>query len=424
MQLPPPAYLTADLPGIGGKIKQHLEDFVVEEVPLYKAEGVGTHCYLFVEKRGYSTMAAADLVAKALGRRSFDIGYAGLKDKQAVTKQWFSVEHLDTPEAKQLGEKLPEGLKIVALTRHRNKIKRGHLLGNRFQIRVRNDEWGRVGVGMAEASRRAEAILEVLKKRGVPNFFGPQRFGMRRDNHMLGLALLQHEDKAFVDRFLGDPDESVDHGQVLHARQQYAKGELEAAINSWPGHLRDERRALSALIKGKGNPKRAVFAVDMELKRLMVSALQSFLFNRVLERRLSKLDIVMPGDFCYKHENGASFLVGSAIEEAQKEQPRADAHEISPTGPLYGHRMSDAQAVAGQMEAEVLHEYQLTPETFEGPMGAPGGRRPLRFFADDLHTEAGSDEHGMYLEFEFMLPGGSYATVLLGEVMKEDITID
>src|SRR5512137_989306 len=150
MQLPPPTYLTAELPGIGGKIKQRLEDFQVEEMPLYKPDGVGTHCYLYVEKRGFSTMAAADMIARATGRRNFDIGYAGLKDKQAITRQWFSIEHLDTPVAKAL--ELPEGMKVVAITRHRNKIKRGHLAGNRFVIKVRNEEWGRVGVGMAEAT--------------------------------------------------------------------------------------------------------------------------------------------------------------------------------------------------------------------------------------------------------------------------------
>jgi tRNA pseudouridine13 synthase len=422
MQLPAPTYLTAELPGIGGQIKQRLEDFQVEEVPLYPADGVGTHCYLCVEKRGYSTMAAADVLARATGRRGIDIGYAGLKDKQAITRQWFSIEHLDTPVAKAL--ELPVGMKVVAITRHRNKIKRGHLAGNKFQIKVRNEEWGRVGVGMAEATRRAEAIMAVLKKQGVPNFFGPQRFGMRRDNHMLGLALLKGDHQDFAKRFLGEPDESVDHGMVLTARQLFAKGEFAHAMNSWPGHLRDERRALAALIKGKGNPKRAVFAVDMELKRLMVSAWQSFLFNRVLERRIVKMGVVMPGDFCFKHENGASFLVGETIEEAQKEQPRADSHEISPTGPLYGARMSEAKAVAGQMEAEVLTEFKLTPADFVGPMGAPGGRRPLRFFADDMRIEAGSDENGMYLEFRFTLPSGSYATVLLGEVMKEEVTID
>ena len=90
MQLPPPVYLTAKLPGTGGLIKQHLDDFRVEELPAYKFEGVGTHCYLKVEKRGFSTMAAADILAKALGRKNIEIGYAGLKDKQAVTTQWFS----------------------------------------------------------------------------------------------------------------------------------------------------------------------------------------------------------------------------------------------------------------------------------------------------------------------------------------------
>ena len=172
MQLPPPTYLTANLPGIGGKIKQQLPDFQVEEIPLYPADGVGTHCYLYVEKRGFSTMAAADILAKATGRRNFDIGYAGLKDKQAVTRQWFSIEHLDTPVAKAL--QLPEGMK------HRRRSpatatrsNAATLLATAFFIKVRNEEWGRVGVGMAEASRRAEAILDVLKEPGVPNFFGP-----------------------------------------------------------------------------------------------------------------------------------------------------------------------------------------------------------------------------------------------------------
>src|SRR4051812_48716545 len=111
MNLPPPVYLTKDLPGIGGLIKQHLEDFRVEEIPAYKPEGVGTHCYLKVEKRGFSTMAAADILAKALGRKNMDIGYAGLKDKQAITTQWFSVEHLETARAKAL--ELPTGMKVV-----------------------------------------------------------------------------------------------------------------------------------------------------------------------------------------------------------------------------------------------------------------------------------------------------------------------
>jgi tRNA pseudouridine13 synthase len=421
-------YYTADLPGIGGLIKQHVTDFQVEEIPAYKAEGVGTHCYLQVEKRGYSTMAAADILAKALGRRNIDIGYAGLKDKQAVTTQWFSVEHLESARARAL--ELPPGMKVVAITRHRNKIKRGHLAGNKFTIKVRNPEWARIGVSIDEPRKKAEAILEVLKTSGVPNFFGPQRFGMRKDNHLLGLALLTGDAKGFADRFLGDPDESVDHGGVLAARHSYKRGEYDLALQQWPGHLRDERRALAALAKGKGKEgadgrfRRAMFAVDIELKKLMVSALQSYLFNRLLERRLKKMTVVLPGDYCIKHENGASFLVGRDPQDAMKEQPRADAHEISPTGPLYGFRMSKAESVAGLLEDEVLKEFGLTPEQFGGPMGAPGGRRALRFFPAELGVATATDEHGPHLVFTFTLPAGSYATVVLGEVMKAEVTID
>ena len=395
MNLPPPVYLTKDLPGIGGAIKQHLEDFRVEELPAYKPEGVGTHCYIKVEKRGFSTMAAADILAKALGRRNIDIGYAGLKDKQAITTQWFSVEHLETARAKSL--ELPTGMKVVTITRHRNKIKRGHLAGNKFIIKVRNPEWSRAGATLDEPAKKAETILNALEKTGVPNFFGPQRFGMRRDNHLLGLALLTGNAKDFADRFLGDPDESVDHGGVLAARQSYKNGNLQSALHQWPGHLRDERAALNAMVKGKGNPKRALFAVNIEFKKPSSSALQSYLFNKVLERRLSQMTHVLPGDYCWKHENGAAFLVPADPDAAAKEQPRADAHEISPTGPLFGFRMSQAESVAGILEAEVLKESGLTLENFGGAMGAPGGRRPLRLFPMDLSLATGEDRHGPFL---------------------------
>jgi tRNA pseudouridine13 synthase len=425
LEHPMPAYLTSALPGIGGLIKQHLDDFRVEEIPLYKADGVGTHCYIKLEKRNFSTMAAADILAKALGRKNIDIGYAGLKDKIAVTTQWFSVEHLDTSRARSM--ELPAGLKVVEITRHKNKIKRGHLAGNRFIIKIRNPEWSRAGASLDEPAKNAAAILESLAKTGAPNFFGPQRFGMRQDNHLLGLALITGNDKDFIDRFLGTPDPVVDHGGVLAARQSFKNGHLETALSQWPGHLRDERAALSALVRSHGNPggiKRAVYAVNLELKKLLVSALQSYLFNKVLERRLPRLSTVLPGDFCYKHENGAAFLVPADPDAAAKEQPRADAHEISPTGPLFGFRMSETASIVHTMEEEVLKEFNLSPESFAGKLGAPGARRPLRFFAADESLESGEDAHGPYLQLAFTLPSGTYATVLLGEVMKQDITID
>ena len=414
-------YLTADLPGIGGQIKAAIDDFIVQEVPLYQPEGVGTHCYFLVEKRGIPTMEAVRLIARALGRKNFDIGYAGLKDAQAVTTQMFSVEHEDSARVREI--QVPH-LKIVHVTRHRNKLKIGHLAGSRFVIKVRNADWARAGATLDEPRRRAEAILQVLAAKGAPNFFGPQRFGMRRDNHLLGLALLRGDAQQFANRFLGDPDPSVDHGQVLLARQHYAKGSLDLALQSWPGHLAEERRALAALVHGKGNPQKAIHAVSVKLRQLLVSALQSHLFNEVLTRRLPQFATVLPGDLCWKHDNGAVFAVENTPEAAAKEQPRIDTFEISPSGPMFGHRMTEPQGAPAAMEAAVLAEIGLKPTDFGGPEGSHGGRRSLRLLAKDMLLDTGADERGPFLRFAFTLPSGSYATVFLGEIMKTDVALD
>lgn len=418
MKLP---YVTQDLPGIGGQIKTHVEDFIVHEVPLYEPKGVGTHCYFEVEKRGISTMEAAKLIARALGRKTFDIGYAGLKDTRAVATQWFSAEHEETARVRAL--EIPH-LKIVHITRHNNKIKMGHLAGNRFVIKVRNDEWNRAGVDLNVLRKQAEDIWVVLERRGVPNFFGPQRFGNRHDNHLLGLALLTENYQDFANRFLGDPDPTIDHGDVLTARQLYAKGRLEEAIKFWPGHLVDQRRALVAIINGKGNPKKAVYAVEIKLKQLLISALQSFYFNEVLGKRLDRYEKVLAGDLCWKHDNGACFAVPDVGADIAKEQARADAKEISPSGPMFGHRMTQPTGEPGGMEAAVLQANDLTLEDFNGPAGSHGGRRSMRFFPQDFALSTGQDTRGPYLEFKFTLTSGSYATVLLGEMMKTDIALD
>jgi tRNA pseudouridine13 synthase len=415
-----PPYVTADLPGTGGQIKRHVEDFIVNEVPLYEYEGVGTHCYIQIEKRGISTMETAKQIARALGRKTFDIGYAGLKDTRAVATQWFSVEHLESARARALD--IPH-LKIVGMSRHRNKLKVGHLAGNAFVLKVRNDEWNRAGASLDEPRKNAEAIWAVMSRRGVPNFFGPQRFGNRKDNHLLGLALVKDQPQEFANRFLGDPDTTIDHGAVLTARQLYAKGKLEEAIAEWPGHLNDQRRALVAMARGKNNPRRAVMAVDLKLKQLLVSALQSAMFNEVLTKRMDSFDRVLAGDLCWKHDNGACFAV-PPDSDLPVEQARADAHEISPSGPMFGHRMTEPTDEPQKIEQGVLEQFGLTAESFAGPAGSHGGRRALRFFPKDVTIETGGDSRGPYLQLSFTLPSGSYATVVLGEIMKTDVALD
>ena len=172
------SFLTSDLPGTGGRIKLRYEDFCVQEIPLYRPSGQGDHIYVYVEKKGITTRDAMVRIARALGISSGQIGYAGLKDARAVTRQWLSIEHIDSNAFADL--EIPD-VTILEVAHHKNKLKINHLKGNRFIIRVRD-----LSVALDEAFARAQKIMAVLVERGVPNYYGAQRFGFRGDAAVLG----------------------------------------------------------------------------------------------------------------------------------------------------------------------------------------------------------------------------------------------
>lgn len=187
----PVPLLTSELPGTGGLTRVSEEDFFVEELPLYEPQGTGEHLYLTIEKRGRTTQEVVREVAAALSARERDAGTAGLKDKRAVTVQRVSVLTRATVDEALLLH--GQGFKVLAAARHNNKLRPGHLRGNRFRIVVR-------GV-TAEGLSRAQAVLELLARTGAANLFGPQRFGKREDNAALGRAILLRETQV-RDRFL------------------------------------------------------------------------------------------------------------------------------------------------------------------------------------------------------------------------------
>ena len=181
--------LTPDLPGTGGLTRVAREDFHVEELPLYEPSGEGEHLYLTVEKAGRTTPEVARELAQALGAR--EAGTAGLKDKQAVTVQRISVQtRASAEEALKLQG---PGFRVLAAARHGNKLRPGHLRGNRFRVVVRGCE--------RDALTRAIAICDRLRRDGAANLFGPQRFGKYGDNAELGRKLLLRETQV-RDRFL------------------------------------------------------------------------------------------------------------------------------------------------------------------------------------------------------------------------------
>jgi tRNA pseudouridine13 synthase len=177
--LAPLPLVTAGLPGIGGRIKARDEDFEVEEVPAYQPSGQGDFLYLWVEKRGLGAEFFVRQVAKRLGIPADEVGTAGLKDRHAVTRQWLSV-----PAAceAQLPRLEGDGIRVLARSRHTNKLRPGHLHGNRFRILVRDV--------LPEGEQRLPALVETLRREGLPNFYGAQRFGSGGETFRIGLDLL------------------------------------------------------------------------------------------------------------------------------------------------------------------------------------------------------------------------------------------
>ena len=402
-------YLTADLPGIGGAIRQNLEDFRVSELPLYEASGAGDHVYFRIEKVGVPTPAAVDRIARYMGVRPGDIGLAGLKDAQAITTQMLSLEHAD---AARLAAYRDAQVRVVWVGRHGNKLRPGHLAGNRFDVRIRG-----VGEGQLEAARE---VLEVLKRRGVPNYFGPQRFGARGDTDKLGAALVRGDLREFLAIYLGRSS-PADPPECRGARDAFDAGFLPRAQQLWPWHYGSERRALAAWKRtGKAGP--AIAAIDKRMRRLYVSAFQSRIFNDVLTRRLGSLDELWEGDLAEKAENGAVF----AVVDAAAEQERCRRFEISPTGPIVGYRGKLAEGRMGEIEREVLGAAGASAEDFRrvGALKVKGGRRALRFALGGPDLTAGRDEAGEFVGLAFTAPSGCYATVVLREIMKTDATLD
>jgi tRNA pseudouridine13 synthase len=399
-------YLTPEFPGVGGVIKQRAEDFFVQEIPLYEPSGEGEHVYCEIQKVGLTTFEAMHRLGKTLDISTRDIGYAGMKDAHAITRQVFSIAGT-TPEA-VMALQIP-GITIQWAARHGNKLRLGHLQGNRFAIKIRE-------VNALDVVK-LKPVLEVIERRGMPNFFGEQRFGRRNNNDLLGAALIRGDHENVLKLLLGSPDPTLDGKPTMDARAAFDKRDNARAMQLWPRTGGIERRVLARLMKTH-RPSAAIHAIDDKIRRLWVSAVQSRLFNDVLAKRITTIDKLLDGDLAYKHDNGACFRV----ESAATEQPRCDGFEISPTGPLVGYRMTMPEGEPLQIEQSAMTEVSLTAKDFRqsGKMRVKGARRSLRIKPQNIEIAGGVDSFGSHITVAFSLPAGAFATVLLRELMKSD----
>ncbi|MDP6538773.1 MAG: tRNA pseudouridine(13) synthase TruD [Planctomycetota bacterium] len=362
-------------------------DFEVEEIGVGEPSGEGEHLLLWIEKRGLSTDAAAARLARALGRSPGDAGWAGRKDKRAVTRQWISVAGARAEDARELG--WPD-LSVLRAAAHAKKLKPGMLRGNRFRLRLRavdTDRWP-----------RAKARLVELERDGLPNAFGPQRFGAGGDGAELGLALLERRFEDYV-RALCTPPHAPDTPAVAELGERLADGRGLRSTGSPAARLPAELAAVARqLARRRGDWASAARAVGRRLCLLHLSALQASVFGDVLARRSPRPGAPEEGDLTRRHRPPSPF-------------------EESATGPLVGWKAPLATGRPGSVERAVLAERGIDPAAFQGilPGLSPrGARRALRVPLTAVELRGAGDERTLAFE----LPAGAYATVVLDELLN------
>jgi tRNA pseudouridine13 synthase len=336
--------------------KQSKDDFVVDEIPLYEFSGQGEHLIVKVRKKDLTTWDMVNILADHTGCKSRDIGYAGLKDKNALTVQYISLH-------KQFEDKIDSfehsQIKILEKTYHNNKIRVGHLKGNRFFIRLKR---------VQEIHRKIlEDALEQIACFGMPNYFGFQRFGIEGDNYLKGEAICKGEKK--------------ERNRKL--RQMYINAYQSYQFNLWLS----KRIEISKIINS--------FSIDEIAGQFSIC--RESLKKLKKEKHPFKL---LQGDLMSHYPYGKIFYCEDIKSEAQK----FFAKDRVPTGLLSGKKARMAVGDAAQFE-----------EQFRVQTDEQGSRRFAWVFPQNIQSEY-KEEKGWF-ELSFELPKGSYATELIAELI-------
>ncbi|MBS4241675.1 tRNA pseudouridine(13) synthase TruD [Campylobacter vulpis] len=349
---------------INAYFSKNSEDFVVREKPLYEFSGEGEHLILHICKKDLSTHEALRILSEFSGIKMRDFGYAGLKDKQGCTFQ-----HLSLPkkfEKNLLNFSHPK-IKITQSFIHNNKLRIGHLKGNSFFIRLKKV--------LPNDALKLEQALENLNKIGFANYFGYQRFGKFKDNYKEGLAILQGKKMKNVKMkdFLISAFQSELFNRYLSKRVEISHFVKEFSLSELG----------------------EIYKISKEEAKNLKAQKQFFklLHNEVL------------GHYPF----GKCFL----CEDLKKELERFKARDLSAMGLLVGLRAFECgEGFAKKLEQEFFREGL----EFKNQM--QGSRRFMWGYLKDLKYHY--DAQKAHFSFEFFLEKGSYATVILNELLQDE----
>ncbi len=339
---------------------QSPRDFVVDEIPLYEFSGEGEHLILHIRKKNLTTWEMVDILCSSTGVKAKEIGTAGLKDKNALTTQYISVparieEAIDRFEHPQI--------KILSKQLHNNKIRTGHLKGNRFFIRLKKV--------LPVAAAKLDEALKHIKQEGMPNYFGYQRFGNDGDNYKIGQEIAEGK------------------------RKERNKKKAKFLASAYQSHLFNlwlsRRIEISRLISGLTSQE-ASEVLNWDQKLIKQLQKQEHPFK------------MLPGDLCMHYPYGALFYA----EQLEDEAALFAKKDRTPTGLLAGKKVKKSDGIAHTVEKE-----------FDLPTQEDGSRRYAFVFPEDIESEYKEDK--AWYELHFTLPKGSYATVLIEELAKREI---
>jgi len=399
--------------GIGGRIRQFPEDFIVEEILLNRSKatvhepktvssiaGRGRYLVCVLVKRNWDTILATRAIAKQLDMSQERIQIAGIKDANALTAQHISISRTTS---EQISSVKIKDLTLYPLRFSNEKIHSKILLGNQFHITIRE-----ITHSSAKIEQRIENVQnELANASGVPNFFGHQRFGTKRAiTHLVGKHIVKDLWEKATLTYLAKSSE-FEHPESRQARQQlWETRDFAEALHNFPFQLRQERMMLGHLAKHPRDFVGAFRRLPTKLCQLFVQAYQAYLFNKFISERIKRdipLKKIQNGDHTVKVNNQNCLAL-----------------------PIVGFKQPLSSGAQGEIEKEILKEENLSPEQFcisvMPEISASGGLRTALMPIKDLHLAKPSTDSvnpsKRKVEFNFMLGKGSYATVVLREFMK------
>jgi len=409
----------SDTPGIGGRLKRSPEDFLVEEVSAYppRVEG-GPITIAKVTAQNWEMNRLVRQLSKALGIARERIGFAGTKDKRAITSQLMS---FPVPAERLMALRLHQ-ITISDPYPAKKGITIGDLIGNAFTVKV--TETALRGAELEDAIARTTEELGTIG--GFPNFFGVQRFGaVRPITHEVGKWIVRGDLERAVMTYVANP--LPQEGEESRAARQRLEEErdFEAALTYFPKLLTFERTVIGHLSRQPGDYAGAIASLPSNLQMMFVHAYQSFLFNRMLSERIRRGlpihlplvgDVVLPADRLGLPDHDRGVPVTADNLDLVERQVRSGRAFVS--GVLFGTDSVLAEGVMGEIERAVIEQEGLRREDFMVPQlhqcCSKGTRRELLGVVKDLKVSTEEDS----ATFSFALNKGCYATSFLREYLK------